>query len=450
LRSLREVVDPVSIMYIATKTGRTKLMEDKLDGVWVALGIIVSASVFSTGFLSVRVHTVLDRTIDNLVATDERIRDRPPDQGMDANLKRALLSFASVIRLDTVNQVTALANVVLLLAVLLLCRVVWVKSNWHWVSDWAAVAGNYWALCTIVVVEVSVVVIGVLETRNSARHAQSFREDFLAIKLHEAEKAFSNALGQSDRKKMASGLERAMTLYYELGSEVPQWSYVYQQAGIAARRVLILATLPGARRYPHIVLRACFEHLRRLEPSNWPWQLEYSQALLWTPHIATVPSVLAEAKQELWAIAEHAPDTRNKHIAKNNLAAIAILEKDYATAQANLESICRDGEVCAEVCHNLSVVHKALQNLGEADTFHQLREYLAPNYSEMDNEDRQRGRPLAWWRRAAIVNSQPTMVDGEGIFYFSEPDAPERRWHRVPDPLQPPIAWLNALQNQGP
>jgi len=104
---------------------------DDFTALWLAIQIIVSASVFSTGFLSVRIHASLDRAIGRADVLDKQIQTDPPHLGGDRSILRAVRRLDDIGHPDSVNNVTVWGNAVLFCFVLGLGVLIAIHEGWR-------------------------------------------------------------------------------------------------------------------------------------------------------------------------------------------------------------------------------------------------------------------------------------------------------------------------------
>ena len=107
--------------------------ETTATALWTAIGIIVTASVFITTFLQMRLHAALDRAIEHVDVTDAEISGRPLEQGpaLHKRAQKVVHRLEARARPDVVSIATVIGNVVLLVFVILLGVVIFRASGWQ-------------------------------------------------------------------------------------------------------------------------------------------------------------------------------------------------------------------------------------------------------------------------------------------------------------------------------
>ncbi|MFN2455138.1 MAG: tetratricopeptide repeat protein [Pyrinomonadaceae bacterium] len=132
------------------------------------IAILVSVSVFSTGFLSVRLHAQRDRAISRaqeikgFLVTSENIEPKK----LLSWLADEHNQYEQAYKLDPVAKYTGYMNVVVLILVVFLAILIGIKENWQWARNISEIAFGFYALAALVIIEAGVVILGLRDAWN--------------------------------------------------------------------------------------------------------------------------------------------------------------------------------------------------------------------------------------------------------------------------------------------
>jgi len=144
-----------------------------------AITVLVGVSVFSTGFLSIRMHAKRDRLLERIAQIGQHLKDPTTLQGEQYNYGLELISeelqeYREANRLDLIAIATAAGNFGVFLLVVILSALIILSGNWKIIPDlfrlvsimispdWELVP-EFWGLAAIAVVELGVAVLGAFD-----------------------------------------------------------------------------------------------------------------------------------------------------------------------------------------------------------------------------------------------------------------------------------------------
>lgn len=250
---------------------------DVATTLWNAFLIVVPASVFFFGFLSVRQFASLDRALERAADLDDAIRHNPPNGPIGLDRAKADLQYLEDLgKQDLVSRATVYGNAVAAVALLVLAHQYGADQHWHCTSltldDTCLPVGNqppgFWAITIVLCLEFGTAILGFLENWFIAKRVNQAKSHFLAHHLHEADEAFGELMGSSSslsEKELEQVAARADNRYQNLVDEIPEWAYVHAQLGLVKlKRADIPLPKGQAKLQPELQeadLDAAIEHL---------------------------------------------------------------------------------------------------------------------------------------------------------------------------------------------
>lgn len=289
-------------------------------------------------------------------------------------------------------------------------------------------------------------ILGFLENRRIAKRATVMLKDFLASRFVSTENFFEASeyitAGEIARKEIYRKLSAAIELYQGLLEEVPTWDYVAAQLGIASERRTLLLDSPNSP-LGELGLIGSAQYLDQactLDPKRTEWRNALAQVLIRLKRFD-------DALLHLDWVAKHADPQDERMAAVNNIAVIFALKNDLMGARELLESICQFRWICAEVCHNLSLLYRKAGQDDIALVFNDLVAFLKPDYSVMNEKAHNRNRNSPWWWQAQVQPQHDITTEG-WQFYLDDPGDWAYRWLIIPDPTAKPETWIAEWQKQ--
>jgi tetratricopeptide (TPR) repeat protein len=189
------------------------------------IAILVSVSVFTTGFLSVRLHAQRDRALSRA----QEVRDllMKPASMQSADLLYWFADehsqYAQAYKIDSVARFTAFLNLIVLLLIVFLAVLIGLKENWQWTFNPKEIAFGFYALFSIITIEVGVVLICFLDIN----HIQRDMEVQLISSSHET-------LSQGMAWLRMGEYELARMWLDDLIKDHPQWDASWFLRGYAS------------------------------------------------------------------------------------------------------------------------------------------------------------------------------------------------------------------------
>ncbi|HET9713880.1 MAG TPA: hypothetical protein VFP64_18485 [Pyrinomonadaceae bacterium] len=191
-----------------------------------AITILVGVSVFSTGFLSIRVHAKRDRLLDRIAQIGQHLKDPTTLQGEQYNYGLKLIleefqEYKEANRIDSIALITAIGNFGVFVLVTILSALIIISRNWKIPPDlfqlvlvmisrsWVLVP-VFWGLAAVALVELGVAVLGFFDLR-------SVHED-IANRLTGS---FAMKLSNAQNRQLEGKFDEAMEKYDEI---VEGWS----------------------------------------------------------------------------------------------------------------------------------------------------------------------------------------------------------------------------------
>jgi tetratricopeptide (TPR) repeat protein len=191
-----------------------------------AITILVGVSVFSTGFLSIRMHAKRDRLLERITQIGQHLKDPTTLQGEQYNYGPQLIleefqEYKEANRLDLIANATAAGNFGVFLLVVMLSALIILSGNWKIIPDlirlvsimispnWELVL-EFWGLAAIVSVEFGVVVLGALDV--------FFIHWDIAKRL---KRSFAMNLSNARGWERAGNFDEAMKLYDKIVEDWP-------------------------------------------------------------------------------------------------------------------------------------------------------------------------------------------------------------------------------------
>lgn len=156
-----------------------------------AITILVSVSVFSTGFLSVRTHAKRDRLLARVERISEHLKDPSSVQGDEYNYGTRLLmeefaGYREANNPDAIAVATTLGNFVIFLLVIFLTALIILSKNWRFTINPSEIAYEFWALMVIAVVELAIAVLGYKDLHSVYKDISDRLNKSFAMKLDNA------------------------------------------------------------------------------------------------------------------------------------------------------------------------------------------------------------------------------------------------------------------------
>lgn len=135
------------------------------------IAILVGVSVFTTGFLSVRMHAKRDRALARSELIKERLeRSSKIELFLDQRnamkaLREELENYAFAHQVDPIARWTVWGNVGVFLLVLFLAALIVINNQWRFTLNVFEVTPMFWALAAVLLVEFGVVALGIADLR---------------------------------------------------------------------------------------------------------------------------------------------------------------------------------------------------------------------------------------------------------------------------------------------
>ena len=157
-----------------------------------AITILVGVSVFSTGFLSIRVHAKRDRLLDRIAQIGQHLKDPTTLQGEQYNYGLKLIleefeEYKEANRIDGIALITAIGNLGVFVLVAFLSGIIINNRNWIFTTELSRVTPEFWGLAAIAVVELGVAVLGFFDLRSVHEDIAKRLKDSFAMKLSNAQ-----------------------------------------------------------------------------------------------------------------------------------------------------------------------------------------------------------------------------------------------------------------------
>jgi tetratricopeptide (TPR) repeat protein len=133
-----------------------------------AITILISVSVFSTGFLSVRIHANRDRLLERVDRIGEHLNDTSPSQGDQYNYGTGLIieeleRYKEASKPDSIALATAFGNFGVFLLTLILAALIIKANKWEFTTTPSKVVPEFWALSACGLVEFGIAVLGYID-----------------------------------------------------------------------------------------------------------------------------------------------------------------------------------------------------------------------------------------------------------------------------------------------
>ena len=178
-----------------------------MDKIIAALGALIGVSIFSTGFLSVRLRTQLSDAANRLQHLEDRLRKQDSITKEEAEL--TLRKLEATANPDPVAKLPIRLNVAIAVAALLLATVAGLRSNWQFVINPYSIATDFLILVVLCVVEVVIVYIGIADVRRVRLESKFGTFNSAIYWLHTAEKRLHQAWFEQAHSDCRSGLDLA-------------------------------------------------------------------------------------------------------------------------------------------------------------------------------------------------------------------------------------------------
>jgi hypothetical protein len=145
-----------------------------LASILQALGVLVSVSVFTTGFLSVRLHAERTRALDRSDQAEQHLSRQVTNNEWISD-RDLTASYDSLSSIDvSIPRAIAYGNVLVFgIVAFLICD--WAnEADWRWVGLGRAPA-SFWTLAAIALVELIIVAIGIFDVEQVVLDSNCFR-----------------------------------------------------------------------------------------------------------------------------------------------------------------------------------------------------------------------------------------------------------------------------------
>lgn len=179
-----------------------------------AITILVGVSVFSTGFLSVRIHANKDRLLERINMLNERLQY--PSESKDSThiydyrrIIEEIEGYKTVAEMDFIALATGLGNfgVFFLVAVL---TTLMISRNWKFTLSLSSTLPEFWALMAILLVEFGIAILGWKDLKQVYDEIKDHLNRSLAMRLHGAQ-----------TKAEEDGFEHALSIYDKIVKDFP-------------------------------------------------------------------------------------------------------------------------------------------------------------------------------------------------------------------------------------
>lgn len=181
-----------------------------------AITILVGVSVFSTGFLSIRIHARRDRLLDQIDQVGQHLKDPTTLQAAQYTYGPALIleefrEYKEAKQADIVAIATALGNVGVFILVLFLSGLIIASKQWQFTTNLLHVTPEFWGLSAIALVEFGIVALGALDV--------FFVRNDLANRLNQS---FAMSLSNARKLEREDKLDEAIRYYDEIVTGWPR------------------------------------------------------------------------------------------------------------------------------------------------------------------------------------------------------------------------------------
>jgi tetratricopeptide (TPR) repeat protein len=171
--------------------------------------ILVGVSVFSTGFLSVRIHAKRDRLLERVSQIGQHLKDPTTLQGEQYAYGPKLIleefgEYKEANQPDLIAVLTALGNFGVFFLVIVLSGLIINARDWEFTTELSRVVPEFWGLTIVALVELGVALLGWFDVRFvhkdiADRLNRSFAMHLNNASLLEARGDFDKAMENYDK-----------------------------------------------------------------------------------------------------------------------------------------------------------------------------------------------------------------------------------------------------------